>query len=156
MNKKLKIALLVGAALLVMALAGLAFIGIGALSQPQQKQAQPVQVVDPSDPKTAPDKEKRQQAVDDFAATAKRQIVENSYGGRDVYYTFTNNSEYEFSFVDVNVKGFDSSGVTIETGNGVANDVLPGETVQIEVLFLEFESISNVSKPQVEVSFSDL
>lgn len=156
MNKKLKIVLFVVVGALVMVLAGLAFVGIGALSQPQQQKAQPVQVVDPKDPQTAPDKEERQQAVDDFAATAERKVVENSYGGKDIYYTLTNNSDYEFSFVTVSVKGTDSSGVTIETGDGVANNVMPGETVQIEVLFLELESISVLADPQVEVSFADL
>lgn len=158
MSKRKKLLLFPLGILVLLVMAAFALVGVSALfgedTAPKTEQKGDAgDVAVPQGEEFGNDKDEMQQAVDAFANTAKRRVVQNTLGGKDIYYTFKNDSKYTFENVFVEVKGTDANDVTIETGIGSAQNVQPGETVQIQVIFTEMGNITKLGQPLVNVDF---
>lgn len=158
MSKRKKLLLFPLGILVLLVVAAFALVGVSALfgedtASKTEQGAKAGDAVVPKGEEFDNEKDEMQQAVDAFATTAKRHVVQNTLGGKDIYYTFKNDSTYTFANVFVEVKGSDENDVTIETGIGSAQNVQPGETVQIQVIFTEMGNITKLGQPLVNVDF---
>lgn len=82
---------------------------------------------------TSNENKERKKATDEMLKNAKITKKVDEFNGTDITYTFTNNSKFDFEYLELSLNAYDKEGTKLETNMSNITNIKKGQTFKITV-----------------------